>query len=308
MIPFMGAQSLVLGKAFGEGFQYGKRRISAMTNEEFNRLTPSDIAKQSRTELQQMIPSMQDAITDMRDFQSFIVKELIATAKQLPDDIFQGVTGQAGNASSDSNLLSQFLKFAVGTGTAGLKESAGVGGQIFQKAFAEGPTAQPFDPSRVKAFNDPTLARNRSIILNANKLSPVNLLKYIAQAERTGVAKNVIIQMVNIYKNKTRNLPTRFQSPIQKTAGTAAIKIDFASNLRTVDARITQLRAQIKVQEASTKLTRTSTLRAGVARNRQNAAFGAQRAKKLALLRQLRQLLLDALKKRANILTLQRNR
>ncbi len=44
MIPFMGAQSLVLGKAFGEGFQYGKRKISAMTNEEFNKLTPSDIA------------------------------------------------------------------------------------------------------------------------------------------------------------------------------------------------------------------------------------------------------------------------
>ncbi len=94
MIPFMGAQSLVLGKAFGEGFQYGKRKISAMTNEEFNKLTPSDIAANSRKELQQMIPEMKASITDMRDFQSFIVHELIETAKQLPDDIFQGVTGQ----------------------------------------------------------------------------------------------------------------------------------------------------------------------------------------------------------------------
>ncbi len=100
MIPFMGAQSLVLGKAFGEGFQYGKRKISAMTNEEFNKLTPSDIAANSRKELQDMIPSMKASITDMRDFQSFIVHELIATAKQLPDDIFQGVTG----ASPDSDI------------------------------------------------------------------------------------------------------------------------------------------------------------------------------------------------------------
>ncbi len=99
MIPFMGAQSLVLGKAFGEGFQYGKRKISALTNEEFNKLTPSDIAANSRKELQDMIPEMKASISDMRDFQSFIVHELIATARQLPSDIFQGVTGQ-GNETS----------------------------------------------------------------------------------------------------------------------------------------------------------------------------------------------------------------
>ncbi len=42
MIPFMGAQSLVIGKMFGVGFQYGKRKISAMSNEEFNKLTFQD--------------------------------------------------------------------------------------------------------------------------------------------------------------------------------------------------------------------------------------------------------------------------
>jgi len=90
MIPFMGAQSLVIGKQFGEGFQYGKRKISAMTNEEFNKLTPMELAKNSAKELSSMIPSMQASIADMRDFQSFIVKELIATIAQLPSDIFTG--------------------------------------------------------------------------------------------------------------------------------------------------------------------------------------------------------------------------
>ncbi len=88
MIPFMGAQSLVLGKQFGEGFQYGKRKISAMSNEEFNKLTPAKLAQDNAEELKQMIPSMQASITDMRSFQSFIVRELIATVQQLPDDIF----------------------------------------------------------------------------------------------------------------------------------------------------------------------------------------------------------------------------
>ncbi len=93
MIPFMGAQSLVIGKQFGEGFQYGKRKISAMSNEEFNKMTPQKLAQDNAAELRQMIPSMQKAITDMRSFQSFIVRELIETAKQLPGDIFGGLTG-----------------------------------------------------------------------------------------------------------------------------------------------------------------------------------------------------------------------
>ncbi len=103
MIPFMGAQSLVLGKAFGEGFQYGKRRISALPNEEFNKLTPSDIAVNSRKELSEMIPSLQASIGDMRQFQTFIVKELIETVKQLPGDVFSGVTGQGkGTPAGDA--------------------------------------------------------------------------------------------------------------------------------------------------------------------------------------------------------------
>ncbi len=88
MIPFMGAQSLVIGKQFGEGFQYGKRKISAMSNEEFNKVTPAKLAQNNAEELKEMIPEMKSSITDMRSFQSFIVNELIATAKQLPNDIF----------------------------------------------------------------------------------------------------------------------------------------------------------------------------------------------------------------------------
>ncbi len=95
MIPFMGAQSLIIGKQFGEGFQYGKRKISAMTNDEFNKLTPQKIAHDSARELSEMIPEMKASITDMREFQSFIVNELIATAKQLPQDIFgEGTEGR----------------------------------------------------------------------------------------------------------------------------------------------------------------------------------------------------------------------
>ncbi len=62
MIPFMGAQSLVIGKMFGEGFQYGKRKISAMPNEEFNKLTFEDMMSNARDEMKASIPTMQAAL------------------------------------------------------------------------------------------------------------------------------------------------------------------------------------------------------------------------------------------------------
>ncbi len=75
MIPFMGAQSLVIGKMFGEGFQYGKRKISAMPNEEFNKLTFEAMMSNARSEMQASIPTMQQAMQDMKPMVETVVHE-----------------------------------------------------------------------------------------------------------------------------------------------------------------------------------------------------------------------------------------
>ncbi len=75
MIPFMGAQSLVIGKMFGEGFQYGKRKISAMSNEDFNALTFKDMMQNARDEMQASIPTMQAALRDMQPLVETVVHE-----------------------------------------------------------------------------------------------------------------------------------------------------------------------------------------------------------------------------------------
>ncbi len=77
MIPFMGIQSAVMMKQAGENWQYGKRRISAMSNEEFNVLTPQKLNQNNNSEIRSMIPDMKQAIIDMRDFQDFILVEII---------------------------------------------------------------------------------------------------------------------------------------------------------------------------------------------------------------------------------------
>ncbi len=75
MIPFMGAQSLVIGKMFGEGFQYGKRKISAMPNEEFNKLTFEAMMSNARSEMQASIPTMIQAMQDMKPMVTAVVHE-----------------------------------------------------------------------------------------------------------------------------------------------------------------------------------------------------------------------------------------
>ncbi len=75
MIPFMGAQSLVIGKMFGEGFQYGKRKISAMPNEEFNKLTFEQMMSNAREEIKASIPTMNAAMQDMQPMVEVVVRE-----------------------------------------------------------------------------------------------------------------------------------------------------------------------------------------------------------------------------------------
>ncbi len=99
MIPFMGAQSLVIGKMFGEGFQYGKRKISAMPNEEFNKLTFQDMMSNARSEMQASIPTMQAALHDMQPLVETVIKEFF--------DYLQIVLVKSGEIAKESVFTGQ---------------------------------------------------------------------------------------------------------------------------------------------------------------------------------------------------------
>jgi len=95
MIPFMAGQSFAMGEAFGKGFQYGKRRVSAMTNEEFNAMSAKDHFDETTADISAMIPTMKKQMGEFTLLQSDIIKELIAYVRQLPADIIGGLTGGA---------------------------------------------------------------------------------------------------------------------------------------------------------------------------------------------------------------------
>ncbi len=85
MIPFMGIQSGVMAQQFGMNFQYGKRKISAMSNEEFNELTPEKMQADFSRQIKGMIPTFEASLQDMRPFQRMIFTEMLAVMKEAID-------------------------------------------------------------------------------------------------------------------------------------------------------------------------------------------------------------------------------
>ncbi len=130
MIPFMAMQSGAMALAFGTYFQYGKRRISAMSNEDFNKIQPGDIYKGITDTINAMIPSFKQQNASMQGLQQEILKQLMEYAKQaaqtlpeqaggvikaaIPDIIKQPI--QAGGAAiiDAQNAANEFLQALTG--------------------------------------------------------------------------------------------------------------------------------------------------------------------------------------------------
>ncbi len=97
----MAGQSMIMGEAFGKSYQYGKRKISSMTNEEFNKLDAKQLSEQLVTDYTNMIPALSKAVKESDKFQSVVIQEIGDIIKKLPSDI-QKVIFTDTDANSDS--------------------------------------------------------------------------------------------------------------------------------------------------------------------------------------------------------------
>ncbi len=121
MIPFMVAQSLAMMEAAGKGWQFGKRKISSLSNEEFNKLTPHKILEDALGEYKLMIPSMTQAFDESRQLQTKIIEVMVGYAVQILSDIEKGVTAAlSGDHDHDATttriknpFVSSFLTPAI---------------------------------------------------------------------------------------------------------------------------------------------------------------------------------------------------
>ncbi len=77
MPPFMAYQSILIGDAFGRGYQFGKRKISELSNEQIKKMSIDDVFRDASVDYLRMIPTVKQAMAQSLDLQVFIVKELI---------------------------------------------------------------------------------------------------------------------------------------------------------------------------------------------------------------------------------------
>ncbi len=84
----MATQSMVMGDAFGRAFQYGKRKISAMTNEEFNATSLEQQASEMFASYKTIIgeDQLQKAMAESSELQRIIIKEMLAIIPQFIKD------------------------------------------------------------------------------------------------------------------------------------------------------------------------------------------------------------------------------
>ncbi len=92
MIPFMATQSLVMGESFGKAFQFGKRKISAMSNEEFNKLNIEDVASEMFKAYDKITPKLQESMEKSQELQEFIVKQMLLMVPKLIESLLDTAT------------------------------------------------------------------------------------------------------------------------------------------------------------------------------------------------------------------------
>ncbi len=126
MLAFMPIQSYLMMYFAGSGWQYGKRKISAMSNDQFNKLTPEELLKQHSIELKNMLPTLQKSLDDVTPLVRILIEQygdfIREALKAMPEaigNIFQqsgiqesqfGITNVRYTPSQDRLLGTQRQK------------------------------------------------------------------------------------------------------------------------------------------------------------------------------------------------------
>ncbi len=110
MIPFMAGQSLAMGEAFGKGFQYGKRKISSMSNEEFNKLDFRELSESLATDYRTMIPSLTQSIKASDQLQKAVFEafgDILGTIPAVIKDFMSSSPTSTSTSASELGKLTE---------------------------------------------------------------------------------------------------------------------------------------------------------------------------------------------------------
>ncbi len=104
MIPFMFMQSAAMALAFGSNFQYGKRKISSMSNEDFNKMSALDMNVDLANTVTSMIPSVEQSFRQMEKMNVTILDSMARYFAQAIEFGFNVLTGKQAIQGTDSHF------------------------------------------------------------------------------------------------------------------------------------------------------------------------------------------------------------
>ncbi len=104
MIPFMFAQSAAMALAFGSNFQYGKRKISSMSNEDFNLMSALEMNNGLASTMNAMIPTIEESFKHFEEMNTKILNSMARYFAQAIEFGFDVLTGKQSISGTDSHF------------------------------------------------------------------------------------------------------------------------------------------------------------------------------------------------------------
>ncbi len=150
---FMQSAAMALG--FGSFFQYGKRKLSAMSNEDFNALTPEALTTQLMSSINNMIPTVEQSFKQMEQMNVMILNAMATYFTQGVEYLGNFLSGKAvpttigGSTFSPSNIPSGLAEV---TGLSGLNAFLNEVNLETSQQAAAAPSIQDTSTSRVRTL------------------------------------------------------------------------------------------------------------------------------------------------------------
>lgn len=215
MVAFMYWQSAAIGHGFGTRYQYAKRKIDAMSNEEFNKLTQSKLNNTMRADLGDMKDMMRQSLADWQQMNPVIIQAMKEFFKDMAEALPQGIQEVGGSLGDATGK-------AIGTiGPQGQNTIADAIGELFkgfgqiQTAYADAIQKIPvsFDftnegivSKNIKDPNFKTLTINPEITPTTAELEEERLQKEQDRAAQQAAAKASQTQHETNYLHQLSNM------------------------------------------------------------------------------------------------------
>ncbi len=255
-------QSAAMALAFGSFFQYGKRKISSMSNQEFNVLTPEDLTANLMSSVNNMIPTVEQSFHQMEQMNVLILDAMAKYFNQAVGKIEQWI--QTGGRNLQQNVQTGITDPIAGA----IEDFFDSGGQLLPSAGAEDyiptdgqtSTNQPTKYTAVETFaqrwiradgsqaNFSTMPQAAGLYL-LKQISKGNLNRY--KQWRTSILKKT--DSFNVKPLTSSQQQQRTQKVITKTTIQGSVVQQIATmynDIRVQFLRIKQFKKNIKLKKA----------------------------------------------------------